>query len=143
MSQAAGVLDLTFKAGADLEDKKYHFVKLNGDGDVVVSDSDKAVSIGILQSETDTKGDTIDPEGQAVRVRLIGTSKLVMGEKCPVEGPFGGYNKGALIVSDDNGEGKVAADPAEHIGAIALEAADGADEIIEVLVTHMYAPASV
>lgn len=134
MSQYASILDLTFKAGEDLTDKKYRFVKLNSDGDVIVSDGKKAVSIGILQNEPDTIG-------KAARVRLLGTSKLVMAEACPAEGPFQGFNKGALIVSDANGKG-VVANIAEFIGAIALEAADSADEIIEVLITHMYAPES-
>ncbi len=136
MSQAtAGTLDITFKAGEVLTDKKYHFIKLDSNGDVVVSDSKKAVSIGILQNEPDTIG-------KATRVRLLGTSKLVMAEECPAEGPFKGFNKGALIVSNTDGKG-VVADITEFIGAIALEAADSADEIIEVLITHMYAPASV
>ncbi|GAF80470.1 unnamed protein product, partial [marine sediment metagenome] len=110
------------------------FVMLNEDGDVVVSDSKKAVSIGILQNAP--------ADEKAARVRLLGTSKLVMAEACPAEGPFQGFNKGALIVSNDEGKG-VVANITEFIGAIALEAADSADEIIEVLITHMYAPASV
>ena len=136
MSQATvGTLDITFKAGEVLTDKKYHFVQLNSDGDVIVSDGVGSVSIGILQDEPDTIG-------RAARVRLSGTSKLVMAEACPAEGPFGGFNKGALIVSNTVGKG-VVANMYEYIGAIALEAADSADEIIEVLITHMYAPGSV
>jgi len=134
MSQAAGILDLTFKAGAALTDNQYHFVKLNEDGDVVASDGSSSVSIGILQNAPDDE--------KAARVRLLGTSKLVMAEACPAEGPLGGYEKGALITSDGDGKG-VVADVNEYVGAIALEAADGADEIIEVLVTHIYTAGSV
>jgi len=121
MSQAAGVLDLTFKAGADLTDLKYHYVKLDGSGGLIPCVADE-LSIGILQNEPDIVG-------QAARVRLLGTSKLVMGGTCSENDP---------IKSDANGHGVVADTNLDYIGAIALEAAGGADEIIEVLITKMH-----
>lgn len=151
MSQDAGILDLTFEAGEDLTDKKYRFVKLNSDGKVVASTSSKSVSIGILQSETDTKRD-IPAVGQAVRVRLLGTSKLVAGAAFSVGGTLGGLvngKKGTLITSNADGRG-IAANVNQYIGAIALEAAaapSGSDpkeyEVIEAIITHMYSPGSV
>ncbi len=135
MSQAtAGTLDITFKAGEVLTDKQYCFVKLNVDGDVIASNGNSSISIGILQN--------YPADEKAARVRLLGTSKLVMAEECPAEGPLGGFNKGALITSNGDGKG-VVANVNQYVGAIALEAAASADEIIEVLITHIYTAGSV
>ena len=120
MSQAAGVLDLTFKAGAALTDNQYHFVKL-GAGGVVSCGVAKELSTGILQN---TPADT-----KAARVRLLGTSKLVMGGAC---------SENALLTTDTSGHGVLAAAEKDYVGAIALEASGGADEIIEVLITKLH-----
>jgi len=120
MSQAAGVLDLTFKAGAALTNNQYHFVKL-GAGGVVACGVAKELSTGILQN---TPADT-----KAARVRLLGTSKLVMGGAC---------SENALLATDVNGHGVLAAAEKDYVGAIALEASGGADEIIEVLITKLH-----
>ncbi|MBA7552297.1 hypothetical protein ES705_44855 [subsurface metagenome] len=120
MSQAAGVLDLTFKAGAALTDNQYHFVKL-GAGGVVACGVAKELSTGILQN---TPADT-----KAARVRLLGTSKLVMGGAC---------SENALLTPDADGHGVLAAAEKDYVGAIALEASGGADEIIEVLITKLH-----
>ena len=121
MSQAAGVLDLTFKAGADLTNFKYHFVKLDGSGGIVSCGIAKELSTGILQN---TPEDT-----KASRVRLLGTSKLVMGGAC---------SENALLTPDANGHGVLANTDKDYVGAIALEASGGADEIIEVLITKLH-----
>ncbi len=140
MSQDAGVLDLTFKAGADLTKKQYHFVKFDENGKLVVSTSKKSISIGILQN--------YPAEDKAARVRLLGTSKLVMAEACDPEGYFSGQDEGALITSDAEGKGAVAMET-DFVGAIALEKAADPDttdpldikyEVIEAIITHMYAP---
>ena len=120
MSQAAGVLDLSFKAGADLTNLQYHFVKI-GAGGIVGCGVAKELSTGILQNApADTK---------AARVRLLGTSKLVMNEAC---------SENALLASDVNGHGVLAAAEKDYVGAIALEAAGGIDEIVEVLITKLH-----
>ncbi|RLC35831.1 MAG: hypothetical protein DRH33_07965 [Candidatus Nealsonbacteria bacterium] len=122
MSQAtAGTLDITFKAGADLTNFKYHFVKLDGSGGVVSCGVAKELSIGILQNAP--------AEGKAARVRLLGTSKLVMGGAC---------SENALLTPDVNGHGVLANTDKDYVGAIALEASGGADEIIEVLITKLH-----
>ncbi|GAH95809.1 unnamed protein product, partial [marine sediment metagenome] len=68
---------------------------------------------------------------RAARVRLLGTSKLVMGAIC---------NEMALLTPDINGHGVVAVVAAveEYVGAIALEESTAADaggnfDVIEVL----------
>lgn len=120
MSQAAGVLDLTFKAGAALTDNQYHFVKLGATG-VVACGVAKELSTGIVQN---TPADT-----KAARVRLLGTSKLVMGGAC---------SENALLATDTDGHGVLASVDKDYVGAIALEASGGADEIIEVLITKLH-----
>ncbi len=126
MSQSAGVLDITFKAGADLQLLQYYFVKLDTNGDVVAC-SENGVSIGILQNAPD--------DDKAARVRLLGTSKLAMSEAC---------DEGEAITSGATGLGEVVDLADEYAGAIALEDADAADDseydVIEVLITHMYSP---
>ena len=124
MSQSVGVLDITFKAGEDLSAKQYYFVKLDASGNVVACGANE-VSIGILQNAP--------ASGRAARVRLLGTSKLVMSETC---------DEGEALTSTATGTGEVVDLADEYAGAIALESAGAADEIIEVLITHMYSPVS-
>ena len=124
MSQAAGVLDLTFKAGEALTDKQFHYVKLDANGDVVACGLNE-VSIGILQNAP--------ASGKAARVRMLGTSKLVMNEAC---------DEGEALTSTAAGRGEVVDLADEYAGSIALEASLAIDQIIEVLITHMYSPVS-
>ena len=129
MSQAAGVLDLTFKAAGDLKLLKYYFVKLDADGKVEAC-GENEVSVGILQNAPDA-------EDKAARVRLLGTSKLVMNEAC---------DEGEALTSGTTGRGEVVDAADEYAGAIALEAATASVgstyDVIEVLITHMYSPVS-
>jgi len=121
MSQAAGVLDLTFKAGAALTSSQYHFVKCDGASGVVACGVAKELSTGILQNTP--------ASGKAANVRLLGTSKLVMGGAC---------SENALLATDANGHGVLASVDKDYVGAIALEASGGVDEIIEVLITKLH-----
>lgn len=124
MSQAIGILDLTFKAGTDLTGKKHHFVKLNGTGGIIPCSKPNFVSdlsVGILQNEPNT--------GEAARVRTLGVSRLVMGTDCA---------EMALLISDTDGRGEEASVDQDKVGAVALEASGGADEIIEVLIAKMH-----
>lgn len=127
MSQQQGVSanDVTFKAAGDLSSKQFYFVKLDADGKVEACGANE-VSIGILQNKPDV-------EDKAARVRIGGTSKLVMNETC---------DEGEAITSTSAGDGEVVDAGDEYFGAIALEAATAQDDVIEVLITHAYAPAS-
>ena len=124
MSQAVGALDITFKAGENLSAKQYYFIKLDANGDVVACGLNE-VSIGILQNKPES--------GKAARIRMLGTGKLVMNEAC---------DEGEALTSTAAGRGEVVDLADEYAGAIALEAAGAIDEIIEVLITHMYSPVS-
>ena len=126
MSQAtAGTLDITFKAGEALTAYQYHFVKLNGTGGIVHCGIAKELSIGILQNYPADK--------RAARVRLLGTSKLIMGAAC---------SEMALITPGTGARGAVAAANKDHVGAIALEAATAAVgatyDVIEVLIAKLH-----
>jgi len=125
MSQAtAGTLDITFKAGEALTNYQYHFVKLDGTGGIVHCGTAKELSIGILQN--------YPAINRAARVRLLGTSKLVMGVLC---------NENALLTPGTGARGAVAATDKDHVGAIALEAATAAVgstyDVIEVLIAKL------
>ena len=124
MTQAIGVLDKTFKAGEALTAKQYYFVKLDANGDVVACGHNE-VSIGIIQNAP--------ADEKAARVRVLGTSKLVMNEAC---------DEGEALTSTADGDGEVVDAADEYAGAIALEASLAQDQIIEVLITHMYSPVS-
>ena len=124
MTQAIGVLDKTFKAGEALTAKQYYFVKLDANGDVVACGHNE-VSIGIIQN--------VPADEKAARVRVLGTSKLVMNEAC---------DEGEALTSTADGDGEVVDAADEYAGAIALEASLAQDQIIEVLITHMYSPVS-
>jgi hypothetical protein len=51
-------------------------------------------------------------------------------------------DEGEAITSTGDGDGEVVDAADEYFGAIALEAATAQDDIIEVLITHAYSPAS-
>lgn len=125
MSQAtAGTLDITFKAGEALTNYQYHFVKLDANGDIVHCGTAKELSIGILQN--------YPADNRAARVRLLGTSKLVMGALC---------NEMALITPDSSGHGAVSITDKDYVGAIALEEATApvatTYDVIEVLIAKL------
>jgi len=125
MSQSMGSsMDITFKASEDLSNYQYHFMKLDADGKVAHCTANTDKVIGILQNKPDA-------EDKAALVRISGTSKLVMS---------GTNNEGDYITPSDQagdyGEGLVSTTDKDFIGAIALEAATAADDIIEALITH-------
>lgn len=125
MTQAIGVLDITFKAAEDLTDYQYHFVKLDDDGKVEHCTASTDVIIGILMNAP-------DEEDKAARVRVLGTGKLVMSGTC---------DEGNCITASDQAasysEGLATTTVKDFVGAIALEAALAEDQIIEVLIVHL------
>jgi hypothetical protein len=119
MSQAVGALDITLVCGATtLAAQQYHFITLFTDGTAIVC-GDGGVIIGILQNTPAV--------GEAARVRVLGTSKLVMSAAC---------DELAQIHSIAGGTGLTVTAAKDWVGAIALEAATAASDIIEVLVVH-------
>ncbi|MDO9555528.1 MAG: hypothetical protein Q7J40_02970 [Atribacterota bacterium] len=118
MSQAVGALDITFVCGATtLADKQYKFVTLHTDGTLILGGTG-GVLIGILQNTPAI--------GQAARVRVLGTSKLVMSTTCSVLAQLKSVAGAGITVTTAK----------DWVGAIALEAATTANDIIEVLVVH-------
>lgn len=125
MAQSVGVLDITFPASGDLSAKQYCFVTLDSNGQVAACGAN-GKAIGILQNKPDA-------QGEAARVRVLGTSKLKVAEACA---------RGKFLTSTAAGLGEVADNAGEFCGAIALEAATAANDIIEALIVHFTAHAS-
>ena len=118
MSQAVGALDITFVCGsASLATHQYKFVTLHTDGTLILGGTG-GVLIGILQNNPGIGG--------AARVRVLGTSKLVMSTTCDE----------LAQLKSATGAGVTVTTAKDWVGAIALEAATAANDIIEVLVVH-------
>ncbi len=113
MSQALGTLDLTFKAGEDLDDERYYFVYLSDDQTVSLCTTGHLDAIGVLQNNPKS--------GEEALVRVLGTSKVVCGTPVAV---------GKRVVSGIDGKADVEAalDGTEQRAlGIALEAAVSGD----------------
>ena len=118
MSQAVGALDITFICGASsLATHQYKFVTLYTDGTLILGGTG-GVLIGILQNTPAI--------GEAARVRVLGTSKLVMSAACDE----------LAQLKSVTGAGVTVTTAKDWVGAIALEAATAANDIIEVLIVH-------
>jgi hypothetical protein len=118
MSQQITLGKITLIAGDDLSDKMYYFVKLDGDGNAVLSGSNDVV-IGVLDGKPKT--------GERTAVNILGTSQVVAGGEIPV---------GSKVISDANG--KAVALPTDagtyNVVGIALQSAGSDGEIIEILI---------
>ena len=84
----SGIL-ITLTAAADLSAKQYNLVKLDGNGDVVLTDVDSVgqIPIGVLQNAPGN--------GEAATVMIVGISKVEIGEA---------MGEGVLISPSDGGE---------------------------------------
>ncbi len=97
MSQAVAVLDVTFKAGADLSTSQYAAVKLGTGANEVVLAGANEESIGVLQNKPTS--------GQAAQVRMHGTSKMKAS---------GAISKGAAVAAAASGKIAAAGDGHTH-----------------------------
>jgi len=78
MARENRVLDVTFPAGEDMSAYQYHIVILTTTGTVRLPDhatTDSEEAIGVLQN-------TPNAAGAAAVVRVIGVSKVVLGDTC-------------------------------------------------------------
>jgi len=115
MAEMNTTLETTFKAAADLSSYQYHFVYLSAANTVNVAGAN-AKTCGILMNKPDAAN-------ESARVAVSGIGKLVAGEA---------ISRGQYITAKSDGHGEVADAAGEHVGAIALEAATTAGDIITV-----------
>lgn len=120
MAYEKPIFTQTFTAGEDLSAKQYHFVKLNAANSVHVCDAVTDQILGVLQNAP--------ASGEAANVMILGISKLTAGAAIAV---------GANLSCDADGKGvtvTVGTDTTTYVGAVALEAASAADEVISCLI---------
>lgn len=114
---------VSFKAGEDLSNYRYHFVMMGTiaggqEANEVMMGTANAVTVGILQNAPE--------EGKEALVAITGISKLVYNETITM---------GARLTSTAAGHGEVVDAAGEFTGAIALEAGV-LNDIRKVLITH-------
>ena len=124
MSQAIRDFEKTFESAADLTDKQFHFVKLDGDGKVELADGSNDKIIGVLQNKPDN--------GEAALVRFLGTTKVKCG---------GTVGVGAYVTtgSSDNGEAQATTTDGDVVRGIHIgqeSASDG--DVTEILLTYFH-----
>ena len=69
MAYEIDVLDVSFKAAADLSSYQYCFVELSADNTVAKFGTASSIAIGVLQNKPTAAG-------QAARVRVLGVSRV-------------------------------------------------------------------
>ena len=124
MSQQVGVLDITFKAAADLRLNQYYIVKMTAANSINLASANADHAIGVLQNKPNLN--------EAAVVRVLGTSKYISHGGASIA-------VGNLICPDAAGKGEVADADLDFVIGVALEASGADDEIIEMLITHFQA----
>lgn len=120
MAAETNVLTRSFPIAdaADLSADQYKIISLNAG---VAEVANATAGIGVLQNKPEDGG----TGGRTASVMLLGTSRVVSGAA---------ISEGVLVTADANGKA-VAAGAGALATGLALEAASGADEIIEILLT--------
>jgi len=120
MSQQVGVLDITLKSNCDLSDKQYYLVKCHTtEGEVVLATALTDVLIGVLQNKPET--------GQAAVIRVLGTSKVKIGEADMSIGDF--------VTASASGKAIVTTASSAFIIGTLLETG-GSAHIVEMLISR-------
>ncbi len=103
-------------AGADLRAAQYRFVRLDAAGNVVQASTNERI-IGVLQNRPNVN--------EPCTIIFCGESLLESG---------GSFAVGAWLRSDATGRAVATTTATDIVGAIALEAANAAGELVRVLV---------
>ena len=123
MSQQTGVLDITFKAAADLRLKQYYIVYMSAADSVNAATTATTKAIGVLQNKPQT--------AEAAVVRVLGTTKVKAQDTAIVFGDL-------ICPYTDGRADEVDADLEYCIGQ-ALESVAAENDIIEMLLCHFTA----
>lgn len=124
MSQAIRDFAKTYKAGADLSDSQFHFVKLDDNGDVVLATDATDEIIGVLQNKPE--------EGEPALVRMLGTSKVKAG---------GTIGVGAYVTAgaDEDGRAQSTTSAGDVVRGIHVGTASADDgDIVEIQLTYFH-----
>lgn len=117
MSQSIGILDITFKAGADLSSSQYAPVKLGTNPGEVVACGAGEEAVGILQN--------LPKVGHAAQVRVAGTS---------IVRASGEIAKGSTVAAAADARVAVADTPPVYAIGLTLEAAATDGDLVEMLI---------
>jgi hypothetical protein len=119
--QSIGVLDITFKAGADLSAQRYRAVVAGAGANEVSVAGANARAIGFLQNEP--------LQNQAAAVRPLGTTIAVAGAAIAKDAAVKTDANGALVAVGGEAAGTIV-----YVVGRALQAAGAAGDLIEVLI---------
>jgi hypothetical protein len=114
-----GGQDITVTAGADLTGKRYHAVKMQTNGTVVLAGVDGEQCVGVVQNAPTGAGKT-------GRLRINGVSKVVAGAA---------VEEGAELSANTSGR-FVTASAGQYVHAVALEPADADGDIVRAMVVN-------
>ena len=109
--------NITLKAGADLSAKQYFFVKIDGDGDVVLAGNGEN-AIGVLQNAP--------ASGEAANIAVAGVSKVIIGDTTSLD-------SGVVISSDANGKATLGVST-DFALAILIEDTTANDDVVSCLI---------
>lgn len=100
-------------AGADLSGKLFHIAKVDTDGDIVLA-GDGQAALGVIREAA--------AENKPVTVQYGGIAKVIAAAT---------FDAGVLVASDGNGQA-VLATTGEYAIGMAMEACEGANQIVSV-----------
>ena len=119
MSQSVNILEITFKAEADLSAVQYYVMKVSAEDQVNIPTARTDVTIGVLQNEPKS--------GENAVIRVAGTTKAKS---------WSTITRGTYVTATADGRIMTADTDKDVVIGIALESAAADGDIIEILLTQ-------
>lgn len=121
MALETPLLDIAFKADADLSSLQYHIVKVTGEWQCGTASATTDTPLGVLQNKPGSL--------QAAAVRILGISKVVAA---------GAITAGNLVGTHSNAKGTAvtAGGTAAYSLGMALDTVAASGEVVSVLLMH-------